>query len=557
MDHHQPPLVWYLLIDSSTGLPYKGTTADSVSVHSEAYVVQFRDEVKKKNPNKLSSFDASDLIVYKNMAAFEKRNSDGQDKQEPLQADSCVEGLGKSVKEALIVVVPMDERTPQTLPLTVDRYLDVSYDLYKNLTSPFDREPNLQELPVLLLTDPLTQFPIPRYIYVRYLPSVPYFEKICRPSSQEVCNMDGSLIQIIQMIVQLDGQGGDSLIHYYTDSLIKEILVKLLSPTLATYTSRDVVDFSSTTLSGARPDFLFYVNQFLILRGEEKKSQGDLEIAQAELIQKLTKWNVHRFGSLNYIFGFACAGDALTFHAMSPSGELANISPIFSLTSVAHRIQIIIFVINLSRLIRTLAYRIPQGLPRLYYPIERANGCTIVIHYDYVLKTIPVPFDVFQRTYAYLNEIYSVLRREKVPHVIELTNSSWTIVENVGYIFLKVTPCGIQRVPKTNKELLSALKSVLLALEGIHKLGYAHRDVRWPNVLSVTDEDWMLIDFENSSKDVDSSLKNKDMQMLGEMMRQCGLLFKSSEVLCALYNQLISENPPDASAALTFLFQDI
>jgi len=110
MDHHQPPHVWYLLVDSSTGEAYKDTSADKVSVHSEADapdVVQFRDEVKKKNPNKLIGIVPAQLIVYKNKDAFEKRNSDGQDKQEPLQADSCVEGLGKSVKEALIVVVPL------------------------------------------------------------------------------------------------------------------------------------------------------------------------------------------------------------------------------------------------------------------------------------------------------------------------------------------------------------------------------------------------------------------------------------------------------------------
>ena len=68
------PLVWFLLLDSATGLPYKGTSATKVSLPPTAVIAQFRDAVKAKHSNKLSSFDAADLLVYKNKAAFDKRN---------------------------------------------------------------------------------------------------------------------------------------------------------------------------------------------------------------------------------------------------------------------------------------------------------------------------------------------------------------------------------------------------------------------------------------------------------------------------------------------------
>ena len=38
------PLVWFLLLDSATGLPYKGTNADKVSVSSSADMVD--DELR-------------------------------------------------------------------------------------------------------------------------------------------------------------------------------------------------------------------------------------------------------------------------------------------------------------------------------------------------------------------------------------------------------------------------------------------------------------------------------------------------------------------------------
>ena len=73
----QPRLIWYRLVDPSTGLPFMRTGADKIYVSSDADVVidQLRRAVIAENPNKLSSFDASDLVIYKNMDAFERRNA--------------------------------------------------------------------------------------------------------------------------------------------------------------------------------------------------------------------------------------------------------------------------------------------------------------------------------------------------------------------------------------------------------------------------------------------------------------------------------------------------
>ena len=69
-----PHPVWFLLLDPADGLPCKGTTADKVAVPSSADVADFREAVKIKFSNKLSSIDAGDLLIYKNKAAFNKRN---------------------------------------------------------------------------------------------------------------------------------------------------------------------------------------------------------------------------------------------------------------------------------------------------------------------------------------------------------------------------------------------------------------------------------------------------------------------------------------------------
>ena len=67
-----PPslLIWFVLLDSATGESYKGTTADKVSIAAMADEADFRDAVKIKNAPILTGITSSQLIVYKNKAAW-------------------------------------------------------------------------------------------------------------------------------------------------------------------------------------------------------------------------------------------------------------------------------------------------------------------------------------------------------------------------------------------------------------------------------------------------------------------------------------------------------
>ncbi|KAL7502695.1 hypothetical protein ACHAWX_000522 [Stephanocyclus meneghinianus] len=114
MSYPPPPLVWFLLLDSVTGLPYKGTNANKVSVSSSADVVDFREAAHLKNSSTLTGITSAQLTVYKNKAAFDKRNAAaGEGREEPLEEDSLVYGLGTSKKEALVVVVPSSTGSPE------------------------------------------------------------------------------------------------------------------------------------------------------------------------------------------------------------------------------------------------------------------------------------------------------------------------------------------------------------------------------------------------------------------------------------------------------------
>ena len=141
MSSSPSPLVWFQLFDSATGKPYKKTTADRVAVSSSADVADFRDAViekfDKQKSSVLNGFASSQLLVYKNKAAFDKRNAAADDgkEEEPLEEDSLLDGLGRSKKEALFVAVPSPTSSPELDQLEQEIKALENSETFKTLAS--------------------------------------------------------------------------------------------------------------------------------------------------------------------------------------------------------------------------------------------------------------------------------------------------------------------------------------------------------------------------------------------------------------------------------------
>ena len=69
--------IWFHLYDYETGKPYKGTTADCVSIPSSFFIAQFRDAVKVKydQPGYLKDIPSGNLLVFQNKQSFDKRDA--------------------------------------------------------------------------------------------------------------------------------------------------------------------------------------------------------------------------------------------------------------------------------------------------------------------------------------------------------------------------------------------------------------------------------------------------------------------------------------------------
>jgi hypothetical protein len=132
------PFVWFFLLDSATGEPYKYTTVDYVSLPPGTVIAQFLEAVKEKDKDDgdaavLTPFKLSQLLVYKNKAAFDKRNAAvDEEKEEPLEVGSFLNDLGASMQEALVVVIPALQQLDEEI-MSLENSEEYKTLSYKNL----------------------------------------------------------------------------------------------------------------------------------------------------------------------------------------------------------------------------------------------------------------------------------------------------------------------------------------------------------------------------------------------------------------------------------------
>ena len=147
------------------------------------------------------------------------------------------------------------------------------------------------------------------------LQSCPYF------LPEHPMSYDASLLGLNKVLAGIFDDERDILIsdmcneddgHALWDDLIRRPLSFLSARTryLDLQFARNSTDVfkSGTVKKSSRPDFLCYMQKSLVLRGEEKRSTEDLEVAHVELITKLDEWSPMFYGNLPFVFGYATGG---------------------------------------------------------------------------------------------------------------------------------------------------------------------------------------------------------------------------------------------------------
>jgi hypothetical protein len=254
----------------------------------------------------------------------------------------------------------------------------------------------------------------------------------------------------------------------------------------------------STSTGTKRPDFMFELDQMCVFRGEEKNPEVHINIPRKELSDKL-EWT---YGDqVPYVLGYATSGYECALYAIYYDSEALEVRTqelgMYKTDDTTRRFEFLLGVLQLSRLFRGIVHLCPAAAKREFEDIARSNGVIVRLNVNSVVKDFSnfkadnkfaIDSRALVRTYNQLHEL-------KVPRMDRLDH-----VSSSGHE-LTFKPRGLEMKPCSLEELFIALECVLTALEVLHKAGWMHRDIRWPNVMKYkgSNPGWFLIDFADAA----------------------------------------------------------
>ena len=259
----------------------------------------------------------------------------------------------------------------------------------------------------------------------------------------------------------------------------------------------------STVLKNKRPDYLFFYNHMVVLRGELKDDRSQIEMAKQELTEKMLSWQKVVFGDLPYLFAFAMAGSDFRLCLLFGVNGETVCEELFSynIEEVSHRLLLYINMINMFRIIVQLKDLIPKDAPEMFQEHRSSIGNSIYIDSSHIKKEC-----TSFTNWNSLKKLYELIETKTgdFPHLIrpyyvkDFEEFLHIAGPHAGTLVLNLQPLGYDIEPCSEKELIYAIECVLYAIRSLHNHKWVHRDIRWPNILKIEDDSWMLIDLEHA-----------------------------------------------------------
>ncbi|THU76902.1 hypothetical protein K435DRAFT_878587 [Dendrothele bispora CBS 962.96] len=486
------------LVGSETPFP--------VEFSSSLTVARLKKLIKDKQPHDLKGVDAHKLELFlislPDNGDLTKKVKNEIEGKEPLRSTTTLSKIfpDEPPEETIHIAVRLPNVTAkQSSSLKRPADVNVSFDVlrrWRNKRGKFAIPSTIAELRTLMNTPllenekiPLSQTRLDALVVTApsELLDVLTLEEantLFRSSDSEDATLLETIFFTAAFTCPPPSKGTEESYHVFWDENICKV-VQVLVPS-----GRPIRNSSKHTATRKlRPDFGFLLDNRCPFRGEERGSMND-EDPRAELSQKFN-WD---YGSVPYLLGYYCTGTKLTVVAIfkpeqgSLKPQIENLGTV-DLSTRAGRIKNMRWLINLSPLLQDLVDLMPSREPE-FTPMEGDN-CTVELTGQHVIKRYTCS-DALQKI-EHLKNIYHWLTEMRVPN----TDSVHCISDEV----IVLQPRGHHELPKTEKELLEAVRCVLEVLKAIHPT-LLHRDIRWPNVIRSKDDrsKWFLIDWEDAAK---------------------------------------------------------
>ena len=238
-------------------------------------------------------------------------------------------------------------------------------------------------------------------------------------------------------------------------------------------------DETTTTVnSSLKPNFVMLHRGVGILIAEEKEG-SDLQAAKEDIVNKFG-WIPH-VQRLPFFIGIAFCETEMEVVSISPHKVISTLfhGPCRDITE---RSGCLGPAVNIARVLK---YWIGNGF---ICPIGLSMGSW---HKRDCGKSIRIIFQGVQiqypdrKTFLRLKQFYEKCRN--VPNLEQMIQCSTCR--------MTLLPVGVTRMPRDHNEFLEAIQCVLIAVDGIHRQGYYHTDIRWANIVFIpTSNSWVLID---------------------------------------------------------------
>jgi hypothetical protein len=288
------------------------------------------------------------------------------------------------------------------------------------------------------------------------------------------------------------GESEDSL-HYVVEVLVGHVLdLCALQATGCRFKrDRNRADSSGASVAAMRADFsVWLTNGILAFKGEESAHEQDLRVAKDELGAKMVVETAQVFfGGLQYQLGYAMGGMTIQFFAVSTvrRGNVTALTEVLDLRTIAGRSECVRTVVNIARVLVCIQNSFPRCL-EVNSRVHLGDSSSVWITPLWARKL------ALAYTGPHLLELYRILLLRPVRCLVRPVDLP-EITDNG--LKLHLVPMGLTRIPRSEQEMFQSLRDVLCALQGLHALGWVHRDVRPENILfDVTRNEYVLFDLE-------------------------------------------------------------
>ncbi|KAG5177707.1 hypothetical protein JKP88DRAFT_226426 [Tribonema minus] len=271
----------------------------------------------------------------------------------------------------------------------------------------------------------------------------------------------------------------------------------------------------SLTTGNDRPDAVWSVDGAVLLKGEDKKLYKEMRTALGELVSKLAEWSNNYHGKVEYLVCYALAANKVQFCAVprtakeggnsggAPAAAI-KLGPELNLQTTSGVLSCVHHIILLTSIICLQSKQLPASFIPIGVSFCKSAGTTITFNNLHVVKSVALTEEapMTNQKVSFLERVYeSVKGHSCIVQAIKGPQVKAGKCHNPARVYeVALSPVGavLSSAPAELSELYNAVRCILQGLKALHRAGFGHGDLRWPNVILTTASQFVLIDLEGA-----------------------------------------------------------